>query len=210
MNIANRVLTLNQNVANGTVECIGGCRVELNALEIAGLAVPGNPGFTLRCVLEGVDVGPDRVLFTFPLSRTFKNVLNILDADDIFTSSVSTDVLDEDANGNDEVRAVFTLVNNSNGQRVRRKSGTVTIALRESRANRAYGSVFGPTLHQPAATRRLMRKVYSEYSLDPRPLCRKKSIGALSPTSPHNKSSAGAERSGDTALQREEFPTEDL
>jgi len=129
MNIVNRILTLNQNVANGTVECIAGCRVELNAPEIIGLAIPGNPGFTLRCVLEGVDVGPDPVIFTFPLSRTFNNPVNILDADDIFTSTVSTDILDEDANGADEIRAVFTLVNNSNGQRVRRRSERVQIVL---------------------------------------------------------------------------------
>jgi hypothetical protein len=129
MNIVNRVLTLNQNVANGTVECIAGCRVELNAFEIAGLGVPGNPGFTLRCVLEGVDVGPDAVIFTFPLSRTFTTPLDILDADDIFRSTVSVDILDEDANGPDEIRAVFTLVNNSTGQRVVRRSATENIVL---------------------------------------------------------------------------------
>lgn len=129
MRIVNRVLTLNPNVGNGTVECIAGCRVELNAFEIAGLALPGNPGFTLRCFLEGVDVGPDPAIFTFPLSRTFSNPLNVLDADDIFRSTVSTDILDEDSNGADEIRAVFTLVNNSNGQRLRKRSGTHTISL---------------------------------------------------------------------------------
>lgn len=129
MNIVNRVLTLNQNVGNGTVECIAGCRVQLTAFEIAGLAIPGNPGFTLRCTLEGVDVGPDSVLFTFPLSRTFNNPLNILDADDIFRSTVSTDILNEDVNGADEIRAVFTLVNNSTGQSVRRNSATHQIVL---------------------------------------------------------------------------------
>jgi hypothetical protein len=129
MNIVNRVLTLNQNVANGTVECIAGCRVELNAFEIAGLAMPGNPGFTLRCVLVGEDPGPDPVIFTYPFSRTFKDVLAILDADDIFRQDVSVDILDEDAGGVDEIRAMFTLVNNSNGQTVRRRSPKVTIAL---------------------------------------------------------------------------------
>lgn len=131
MNIVNRVLTLNQNVANGTVDCIAGCRVELTAFELAGLTIPGNPGFTLRCVLEADDPGTasDEVLFTFPFSRTFNNPLNILDADDIFTSTVSVDILDEDANGADEIRARFTLVNNSTGQRVIRRSPRVTIVL---------------------------------------------------------------------------------
>ena len=129
VNIVNRVLTLNHNVANGTVECIAGCRVELSAFEIAALAIPGNPGFTLRCKLEGVDVGPDTDLFTFPLSRTFNNILNLLDANDIFRSTVSEDILNEDVNGADEIRAVFTLVNNSTGQSVRKRSATHQIVL---------------------------------------------------------------------------------
>ena len=129
MRIVNRVLTLNQNVANGLVECIAGCRVDLDAFEIAGLAIPGNPGFTLRCVLEGVDRGPDAVLFTFPRRRTFTTALDILNADHVFTEQVSEDILNEDTTGADEIRSVFTLVNNSTGRSVVRRNATVTIVL---------------------------------------------------------------------------------
>jgi len=127
--IVNRVLTLNRNVANGTVDCIAGCRVELNAFELLGLGVPGNPGFTLKCVLRAQDPGPDAILFTFPFVRTFNNPLNILDADDIFTSTVSEEILNEDTNGADEIRARFTLVNNSNGQSLIKESPMVQIVL---------------------------------------------------------------------------------
>lgn len=129
MNIVNRVLTLNQNVANQTVECIAGCRVELDALEIAGLAIPGNRGFRLRCVLEGVDVGDDRVLYTFPRSMTFTSAADLLNADHVFTEVISQDILDEDVNDTDEIRAVFTLVNLSTGQSRIRRSPRVDIVL---------------------------------------------------------------------------------
>ena len=130
MNITNRVLTLNQNVANGTVECIAGCRVELNAFEAASLAIPGNPGFTLRCVLEADDPGSssDEVLFTYPLVIPI-NALALIGTDHVFRSTVSVDILDEDANGADEIRARFRLSNNSNGQKVTRRSPRVVIVL---------------------------------------------------------------------------------
>jgi hypothetical protein len=124
MKIRNRVLTLTPNVANDTWECVAGCRVELTPFEIAGLAIPGNPGYTLRCFLEAVDVGPDTPIFTFPKTRTFKSLVDILDADDLFKADVSSDILDEDSNGADEIRAVFVLRNNSTGNTVRQKSGT--------------------------------------------------------------------------------------
>ncbi len=131
VNITNRVLTLNQNVANGTVDCVAGCRVILTPFELAALAIPGNPGFTLRCVLIADDPGElsDEVLFTFPLSRTFNNPLNLINADNVFTSTVSIDLLNEDTNGADEIRARFTLINNSTGQRVIRRSRQVQIVL---------------------------------------------------------------------------------
>lgn len=107
------------------------CRLphKLNAFEILGLGVPGNLGFTLKCVLRAVDPGPDAVIFTFPFVRTFNNPLDILDAEDIFTSNVSEEILDEDANRPDEIRARFTLMNNSNGQRVTRETAIVQIVL---------------------------------------------------------------------------------
>lgn len=131
MNIVNRSLTLNQNVANSTVECIAGCTVELTAFELAGLAVPFNPGFTLSCVLEANDPGSDsdEVRFTFPFPVTFNNPLKILDSDDIFRDTVGEAILNEDVRGADEIRARFTLVNNSTGQRVIRRSPSVTIVL---------------------------------------------------------------------------------
>ena len=131
MNIVNRNLTLNQNVANSTVECIAGCTIELSAFELAGLAVPFNPGYTLRCVLEAQDPGSnsDEVRFTFPFPASFNTPLKILDSDDIFRDTVGVAVLNEDVNGADEIRARFTLVNNSTGQRVIRRSSTQTIVL---------------------------------------------------------------------------------
>jgi hypothetical protein len=131
MNIVNRALTLNQNVGNDVIECIAGCTVELTAFEVAGLAVPLNPGYTLSCVLEANDPGSDsdEVRFTFPLPVTFDNPLKILDSDDIFRATVGTQILNEDANGADEIRARFTLVNNSTGRRVIRRSASVTIVL---------------------------------------------------------------------------------
>jgi len=129
MNIVNRALTLNRIVANQTVECIAGCRVELDAFEIAGLTIPGNPGFRLRCVLEGVDVGPDAVIYTYPRSRTFTSPQDLLNVDHVFTEVVSQDILNEDVNDSDEIRAVFTLVNLSTGQSRIRRSPRVDIVL---------------------------------------------------------------------------------
>jgi hypothetical protein len=129
MDIEKRALTLNQNVANQTVDCIAGCHVKLEPGEIASLGVPGNPGFTLTCVLEGVDRGPDTVLFTFPTSRTFLNLLDIGDVDEVFTGTVSSAILNEDGQEADEIRAVFTLVNNSTGISVIRRSANVQVVL---------------------------------------------------------------------------------
>ncbi len=128
MRIVNRVLTLNPNVANGLVECIAGCRVELDAFEIAGLAIPGNPGFRLTCFLEAVDRGPDRPLFTYPRSKTFFSALDLLNADQVFTEMLSEDRLDEDS-GEDDIRAVFTLVNRSTGRSLIRRSPIVQILI---------------------------------------------------------------------------------
>lgn len=128
MRIVNRVLTLNPIVANGLVECIAGCRVELDAFEIAGLAIPGNPGFRLSCFLEAVDRGPDRPIYTYPRSKTYFTVADLLNFDHVFTEELSEDRLDED-NGEDDIRAVFTLVNNSTGRSVIRKSPTVHILI---------------------------------------------------------------------------------
>lgn len=130
MNIVNRSLTLNQNVGNSTVECIAGCTVELTTWELAALAVP-NAGYTLTCVLEANDPGrsSDEVRFTFPFPATFNNPLKILDADDIFRDTVGVAILNEDVNGSDEIRARFTLVNNSTGQSVIRRSPSVSIVL---------------------------------------------------------------------------------
>lgn len=131
MNIVNRSLTLNQNVGNNTVDCIAGCTVQLTGWELLNLAAPGNPGYTLRCVLEANDPGTDsdENRFTFPFPVTFDNPGKILDADDIFTATVGNAILNEDVSGADEIRAKFTLVNNSTGQSVTRKSSSVTIVL---------------------------------------------------------------------------------
>lgn len=102
--------------------------MELDIFEIAGLAIPGNPGFRLTCFLEAVDRGPDRPIFTYPRSRTFFTALDLLNADHVFTEALSEDLLDEDT-GEDDIRAVFTLVNNSTGRSVIRRSPIVHILI---------------------------------------------------------------------------------
>ena len=126
MNIVNRVLTLNPNIANGSVECIAGCRVELDAFEIAGLGIPGNPGFRLTCFLEAVDRGPDALSLRIRVGLS--TALDLLNADHVFREQLSEDILNEDT-GEDDIRAVFTLVNNSTGRSVIRRSPTVHILI---------------------------------------------------------------------------------
>jgi hypothetical protein len=91
--------------------------------------MPGNRGFTLRCVLQAVDPGPDTVVFTFRYPKYFQASADILAPDAVFQDVVSMAILNEDRNGPDEIRAVYTLVNNTNGTRVVRRGGTHTIAL---------------------------------------------------------------------------------
>lgn len=127
MNLINRRLTLNQNIAADTVECVASCRVELTALEIASFAL-GNT-FTLRCVIRANDPGQDsdEVLFTYPRTRTFGALVDLLDVDQIFTEVVSRDVLDEDVGGSDEMRARFRLTDNSTGRTRQRLSPIVQL-----------------------------------------------------------------------------------
>ena len=131
MNIINRALTLNQNVANQTIECIAGCRVTLTLEELAGLANPFNPGFTLSCVLLAGDPGPDPVIFTFPLvqNRVFRTPADITFPDHVFRATVGVGILNEDTSGADEIKARFTFVNNANGAAMTRRSPRITIVL---------------------------------------------------------------------------------
>jgi hypothetical protein len=46
----------------------------------------------------------------------------------VFTTEVSRDLLDEDANSSDEIRASFTLTDLSNGVSTRRRSGQAVLA----------------------------------------------------------------------------------
>ncbi len=129
MVIRNRSLVINQNVANDIGECIASCKVELNGFELAALANPFHPGFRLRCVLEAVDPGPDPVIFSYPRSKTFHGPLDVFQLDQVFTADLSLDLLNEDVNGADEIRARFTLVDLSNGNNVIRRSSTLSLAL---------------------------------------------------------------------------------
>jgi hypothetical protein len=129
MNIINRNLTINVDNARRIAECIAGCRIELNPFEIGALANPFHPGFTLRCVLLGIDPGPDTVIFSYPRVKTFNNITDIISVDQVFTDVLSFNILNEDANGADEIRAQFTLVDNSNGQREIRRSNLVQLVL---------------------------------------------------------------------------------
>lgn len=125
MKITNKNLTLTEDTGTDTVNCVAGCRVELDPFETASLALPNTPGFRLRCVLLGIDVGPDDTVFSYPRSKTFTRVVDILDVNQVFDADVSTDILNEDANGADEIRAEFTLINRSTGQSVVRRSNAV-------------------------------------------------------------------------------------
>src|SRR6185436_8348917 len=112
MRILNRVLTLTENPATGNVNCVAGCKVELNALETASLLNPFHPGFRLSCVLLGIDVGPDTTLFNYG-DRFFHNIVQILGLNQVFEVNLSKVVLNEDVAGLDEIAAEFTLRDNS-------------------------------------------------------------------------------------------------
>ena len=129
MRILNRNLTLVVDTATDTVNCVAGCTVELNAFETASLLVPGTPGFRLRCVLLGCDQSPnpDDTIFTYPRTKNFTNITEILNVNQVFEADVSPDVLNEDTNGADEIRAQFTLINRSNGQSVVKRSNRVVM-----------------------------------------------------------------------------------
>jgi hypothetical protein len=116
--------TLVEIPATGNVNCLAGCRVELNGLETASLLNPFHPGFRLSCVLVGVDVGPDDTLFNYG-DRFFHNIGQIVGLNQVFEESLSEVVLNEDVSGVDEIRAEFTLIDRSNGQRVVRRSNVV-------------------------------------------------------------------------------------
>jgi hypothetical protein len=127
MRIVKRKLTINEDSATNLAECIAGCRVELNAFESASLAIPNAPGFTLSCRLRGGDPGPDPLIFTYPRSKTFTNLLDLINTDHVFRETLSMELLDEDTTGDgiDEIKAVFTLVNNSTGASMNRNSNRI-------------------------------------------------------------------------------------
>lgn len=128
MKITNRNLTLVQNTGTDTVNCLAGCRVELNAFEAASLLVPGTPGFRLRCVLVGNDPGPaDSTVFTYPRTMRFTNIVDLLNVNQVFEDDVSDDMLDEDAPDVGEIQAEFTLINLSTGQRRVSRSNQVAV-----------------------------------------------------------------------------------
>jgi hypothetical protein len=126
MNITNRTLTLNPLTGNGTYDCIAGCKVDLNGGDVANFLNPTFRGFTLTCYLEGVDVSPNPHdhLHTFDSTKSFKGGLDLGDMDHVFRDELSRQVLNEDAGSNDEIRAVFTLINNSTGETVKKRSVT--------------------------------------------------------------------------------------
>ena len=126
MNINSMTLTLNPIAANGTYDCIAGCRADLNFGDIAQFGLGGFRGYTLSCHLEGVDVppNPNDHLYTFLPNKTWNGVGDLLDMDHVFRAELNRSILNEDAGSNDEIRAVFTLVNNSTGETRRRRSVT--------------------------------------------------------------------------------------
>ena len=126
MNIVNRTLTLNPLTGNGTYDCIAGCRVDLNMGDIAQFGLIGFRGYTLTCYLEGVDVPPNPHdhLHTFDSPKHIASVLDLADMDHVFRDELSRAVLNEDAGSNDEIRAVFNLINNSTGEDVTKRSVT--------------------------------------------------------------------------------------
>jgi hypothetical protein len=124
MRILNRSLTMVEDPATGNVNCLSGCKVELNALETASLANPFHPGFRLSCVLVGVDPGPNATLFNYG-DRFFHGIEQIFGLNQVFEQSLSRVVLNEDISGVDEIRAEFTLSDRSNGQSVVRRSNIV-------------------------------------------------------------------------------------
>lgn len=129
MEIKNRQLTINQQLAENNAECIARCTVELNALETLSLANPWHPGFRLSCVLEAEDPGPNPVLYTYPRRKTFRGVIDVTQMEQMFEVVIDLDILNEDIGGPDEVRAKFTLEDRSNGRSVTRRSPVVNLSV---------------------------------------------------------------------------------
>lgn len=126
MNITNRTLTLNPLTGNGTYDCVAGCKVDLNFGDIAQFGLVGFRGYSLTCYLEGVDVPPNPHdhLYTFAPPKHFASVLDLADMAHVFRAELNRQILNEDAGSNDEIRAVFTLINNSTGEDVSKRSVT--------------------------------------------------------------------------------------
>jgi hypothetical protein len=132
MDIVNRKLTLTPNTAQDTVECVATCTVELNALETAALGNLMHPGFRLRCVLQGMDgrrLTTATPIFTYPRSIRIQGPGGLLNLSCVFKETLSTDLLNEDTNGQDEIRANFTLQDRSNFASVTRHTGNVSINI---------------------------------------------------------------------------------
>ncbi len=129
MKISNAQLTLTENVAPATVECLARCSIELNALETAALANPFHPGFRVRCVLRAVDSNVTTAIFTYPRAIFIAGPGGLLNLSPQFSENLGADLLNEDLQGADEIRARFTLVDLSNGASISRNSPTVTINI---------------------------------------------------------------------------------
>jgi len=128
MRIKNRKLTIIDNSSTGVASCAAACDVELNALETAALANPFHPGFKLFCRLEAVDPDGSGTVFTYPDVKTL-NLLSPVIPTQTFNASISTELLDEDAGGTDEIRAAFTLIDKSNNASVTKKSDIIKRAF---------------------------------------------------------------------------------
>lgn len=126
MVITNMSLTVVEDPATGTANCVAGCSVGLNPLEIASLEVPVHPGFRLSCVILGIDQGIDRTLFNYPRTVSFNDATDLLRLNQAFQATLSLAMLDEDPGAAaDELRAEFTITDLSNGQSVIERSNLI-------------------------------------------------------------------------------------
>ena len=126
--ITNATLSLSHDHEKKVVRAIAKCSVNVTALELCQMKnCPRLPLLKLKCQLWGADsglTGADDFLFTYANVFYFPDTTPTSTESRTFDVVLGEGVLDEDW-GEDEVYALFKLVNLSSLVEVRKKSNTV-------------------------------------------------------------------------------------
>ncbi len=127
--ITNAVLTLAHDHRKKTVQATAKCRVNFTELELCQMKnCAGARFFKLKCQLWGEDSGlnfGDDFLFTYSQAFFFPDSSPAASEDRTFDVLLGEGVLDEDW-GQDEVYALFKLVNLYTTAEVKKKSNVVS------------------------------------------------------------------------------------